>query len=137
MSDILRRLGPTLGALATALLNATLILVALCLWLGWMLVSEARGVATALSDRVSLLQSLQSEVAGLRADLSDLQLQANPAAATAALALRVASLDDYLTATTEGITALLADPGLLVDGTVDRAALQIRRMVGRCVATGG
>lgn len=72
-----RRLGTTLKNLVLALLNATLILLALCLWLGLRIASEVRGATENLSLNLGLVQPLQqdaaaiaTQVAGLRADLA-------------------------------------------------------------------
>lgn len=140
MTDLSRRLGRTLSSLVLALLNATLILLALCLWLGCHLLTEARGVAAGLSERAAILQPLQSEVlglradvAGLRADLAARQASADPAAGTAALAERLAALDARISATTDRLDELVADPGLMVDRAVDRAVLRLGSGLGLCV----
>lgn len=72
-----RRLGTTLKNLVLALLNATLILLALCLWLGLRIASDFRGATENLSLNLGLVQPLQqnaatiaTQVAGLRADLA-------------------------------------------------------------------
>ncbi|NSY36957.1 hypothetical protein [Leisingera sp. ANG59] len=64
--------------LTKTLLNATLILLALCLFLGWKLMAAAEGVtanAAALADRVTPLRTsvtgLQAEVAALRGSLTE------------------------------------------------------------------
>lgn len=138
-----RRLGRTLGALLLALLNATLILLAVCLWFGWKMVFEARAITGEVAASVALLQPLQSEILGLRADVSGLrsdlaalQGQANPAPAVAALSARLAGIDSRIAATTERADALLADPGSLVDRAVDRAAMQIKSGIAACTPLG-
>ncbi|UWQ81108.1 hypothetical protein K3725_08965 [Leisingera sp. S132] len=68
----------TLFDLAKALLNATLILLALCLFLGWKLMTAAEGAtanAAAIADRVlplrTDLEALQAEAAALRSTAQD------------------------------------------------------------------
>ncbi|WP_175392924.1 hypothetical protein [Leisingera sp. JC1] len=68
----------TLFELAKALLNATLILLALCLFLGWKLMAAAEGVtanAAAIADQVSPLRTavsgLQEEAAALHSTVQD------------------------------------------------------------------
>jgi hypothetical protein len=137
-----RTLGGTLWSLFLALLNATLILLALCLWLGWQALSEARAVARGLVERTALLAPVTAELAGLRAEVAGLQGEvAALAEGEAGLALaefgdRLAGLDGRIAAATARLDALAADPGLLVDRAVDRAALQIRDTIGACTVSG-
>jgi hypothetical protein len=145
MADAPRRqFGRTLGSLALALVNATLILLALCLWLGWQVVSEARAVTAQLAERAGLLQPLQtellglrSEVAGLRSDLAAWRAEGDASAALTGLADQLEGVDARLSAATDQVDALLDDPGLLVDRAVDRAALQIKSGIAACTVAGG
>lgn len=138
-----RSLGRAAWGVLVALINATLILVALCLWLGWKMVSEARGIGNDLAQNLVLLQPLQdpirelsSEVTGLRADLAGLDGKAEASAAVAALQTRLAAIEARILATTDRADALLADPGLLVDRAVDRTAMQIREGIAACTPLG-
>ncbi|NVK12541.1 MAG: hypothetical protein HWE35_00010 [Rhodobacteraceae bacterium] len=88
--------------LAKALLNATLILLALCLFLGWKLMDAAGGVtanAAAIADRVTPLRTavagLQEETASLRAALQDGTGTA-PAVRLEQLEHRLAQIQDSL-----------------------------------------
>jgi hypothetical protein len=123
-----------------ALLNATLILLALCLWLAWHVLSEARAISGGLAEGLaqvnpvtSELAGLRAEVAGLRADLAGAQAQGE---GVAAFSERVAALDGRLSEAAAQIDAAIADPGPLIDRAVDRAALQIRSSIAACTAEG-
>jgi hypothetical protein len=138
-----RTLGRTLGDLALALVNATLILVALCLWLGWMVLSEVRGITAGLNAAVALanpvtaeLAAVRAEVAGLRADLAALPEGVGSGAELAALRDRAVQMDARFAGAAAQFDALAADPGLLVDRAVDRAALQIRSGLAACTPAG-
>jgi hypothetical protein len=138
-----RTLGRTLWSLFLAMLNATLILVALCLWLGWHVLSETRAIADRLADSLTLLTPIKGEIAGLRSDLSGLrgdlaglQGQAAGSAALTALGSRLAAMDSRITETGNRIDAMTADPGTLIDRAVDRVALQIKSGIDACTAPG-
>jgi hypothetical protein len=135
-----RSLGRTLGSLALAVLNATLILLALCLWLAWHVLSEARAISGALAEGLaqvspvgSELAGLRAEVAGLRGDLAGLQGQGE---GVAALGARLAALDTRLAVAQDRLDAALTDPGPLIDRAVDRAAYQVRAGIAACTAVG-
>ncbi len=71
----------TLKDLLLALLNATLILVALCLFLGWKLASTVDGIASSFAQNIQIvaplkdeIQGVRGELAALRSDLSAIQL---------------------------------------------------------------
>lgn len=70
----------TLKDLALALLNATLILVAVCLFLGWKLSSTVNGVLTDFASNIQIVgpmrddvQTMTAEVSALRGDLASLK----------------------------------------------------------------
>ncbi|AZV78534.1 hypothetical protein EBB79_12045 [Parasedimentitalea marina] len=67
----------TILDLLKAMINATLLLLALCLYLGWMLVSTIQDVTGDVTEAIAQvtpvqarIQDLQSEVAGLRRDIT-------------------------------------------------------------------
>ncbi|MCX7288305.1 MAG: hypothetical protein NTW20_12335 [Rhodobacterales bacterium] len=139
MTASTRTPGSVIWSLLVAMLNATLILVALCLWLGWHVMSEARAITDRLADGMALLTpvtdelaGLRAEVAGLRGDLASLPGQAAGSAALTAFGDRLAALDSRLTTTGDRIDAMTADPGALIDRAVDRAALQIKSGIAAC-----
>ncbi|WP_170759425.1 hypothetical protein [Ruegeria lacuscaerulensis] len=63
----------TLKDLLLALLNATLILVAVCLFLGWKLASKVEGITTAFSEKVQIVAPLRDEIQGVRGELAALR----------------------------------------------------------------
>ncbi|KIC19737.1 hypothetical protein [Leisingera sp. ANG-DT] len=90
----------TLFDLAKALVNATLILLALCLFLGWKLMAAAEGVtanAAAIADQAAPLRTaitgLQSDVAALRSSMQDGSVSS---ARLTQLEARVAKVQDSL-----------------------------------------
>jgi len=72
----------TIYDLLKAMINATLILLALCLFLGWKLMSSVQDVTVRVTEAVlqvtpvqDRIQDLRLEVAGLRSDLVNLPEQ--------------------------------------------------------------
>ncbi len=63
----------TLKDLLLALLNATLILIALCLFLGWKLASTVEDVTSGLSEKLQVVAPLRDEAQGIREQLSGLR----------------------------------------------------------------
>ena len=131
----------TLAHLGLALLNATLILAALCLFLVWRVLTSAEAVAerfeTALTTTAARLAPVETqldaltvEVTGLRADLAGLRAEAGAAGTAGAEALaarldrleaRLAPLDDGAARLAEVADAAGSDPGAALDRAVDRA----------------
>ena len=143
MTASTRTFGRTLWSLLLAMLNATLILMALCLWLGWHVLSEARAITGRLTDSMTLLTPVTDEIAGLRAevlalrgDLADMKGQDAGSATMTAFDDRLAKLDSRVTKTGDQIETMIADPGALIDRAVDRAALQIKSGIAACTASG-
>ena len=135
-----RRLAPTLRNLVLALLNATLILAALVLWLSW----KAADAVHEVTEDVDLalvgldpvrddLALLIGEVSGLRADLAALPAAAPGAAATVppALVQRLQALDDRLTEALARVEGLTAEPGALVDLAIGAAAEDLTQAAAR------
>ncbi|WP_170399738.1 hypothetical protein [Ruegeria arenilitoris] len=63
----------TLKDLLLALLNATLILVALCLFLGWKLASTVEGITTVFEEKLQIIAPLKDEIRGVRGELAALR----------------------------------------------------------------
>jgi hypothetical protein len=111
-----RSLGRSVGNLVLALLNATLILAALCLWLAWGALSAAERVSgqieeaaqTVLPLRTEIV-SLTEEIAATRAELAE--LRSDGAADRAGLEQRIAGVE----------AELAADPEVLIDRAVTSA----------------
>ncbi len=124
----------TLKDLLLALLNATLILVALCLFLGWKLASTVDGVTTNLSEKLQVVAPLREEAQGIRGELAALRdelalLQTDGDLIDGINEQRVTTVLDKLDAletklqTVQTRFADLADsPDMLVDQAVESAA---------------
>lgn len=63
----------TFKDLLLALLNATLLLVALCLFLGWKLASTVQEVTSDVTQTVQAVSPLREEAQGIRGELSALR----------------------------------------------------------------
>jgi len=138
------RLRRTLGQLGLALVNATLILVVLCLFLAWRTVATVERVtetaAAAAAEQVAALSpvadgigAVRQDIAALRADLAGLRQSGAEEAAAASdrLAERLEATESRLEALSgrvgPAVEAVSADPGVLIDRAVaagvDRAGL--------------
>ncbi|MGR3803908.1 hypothetical protein [Marinibacterium profundimaris] len=109
-----------IGNLILALLNATLILVALCLWLALQVSHSAERVVDRANEAVAQihpvtveLQGLQDEVAGLRADLDTMATGASDQAQAAAEAAQARI--DQMQAKIDAVEERLADLRTLPD----------------------
>lgn len=116
--------------LILALVNATLILVALCLFLLWQVSESGERVAAAFAENLQILRPLRQDLQGVRDELagirSDIQALGGDAGATAND--RLARLQTRMTAAgqrlddAEATLARLADvPRTLMQSAVDRS----------------
>jgi hypothetical protein len=133
-----RRLAPTLRNLALALLNATLILAALVLWLAWRTADAVHDV----TDDVDLalvgldpvrddLALLVDEVTALRADLAALSSAGAGLSVPGTLGPRIEALDARLTEALARVDRLSSEPGALVDLAVGSLTESLTRSVAR------
>lgn len=119
-------LGRTLRNLAVAMLNATLILVAVCLWLGWSTLSAAERVSLQIGEAAQAIvpvraeiTGLTAEIAGVRSDIATLGAGASAdGAAMVALDTRIAAVEAQLADLNDRLAALGADPEALIDRAV-------------------
>lgn len=130
-----RRLGRTLMNLGLALLNATLILMALCLWLGLGLASTVKSITSDFAaNLVSIdpvrdeIRDLTGELAALRADIATAQNATGELRSQAALTAsdKIGALDVRFTAIANRLQAIASQPEVLVDDAIDRAAEEIK-----------
>jgi len=129
MSD--RSLGRTLRNLCLALLNATLILAALCLWLGWRLADTVQNISTEVTRTVAAARPIQSdfqgltkEVSALRTDIASLR---NSSGEPSSFELqkyekRLGEIDARLTSMGQKLETALRDPDALIETAVGAAA---------------
>ncbi|MBO9472050.1 hypothetical protein J7413_00720 [Shimia sp. R10_1] len=129
--------------LLIALINATLILVALCLFLLWQLSGTAERVVAEFAENLQIVkpmeervQSLQSEVVGLREDLANLSLEsaALNLPATQALATRADALQAELEAINSNLQTLAETPDRLMSEGVERLSARASEGLGKLAA---
>lgn len=119
-------IGRTAANLALAVLNATLILAAICLWFAWGAFSAANDVADTLSEATaritpvrSDIQSLTSEIAELRSALSEIQASAqNEPARLTAVTDEISALRAEIASVGTKLETIAADPDNLIDRAV-------------------
>ena len=124
-----RTLPQTLGQLALALLNATLILLALCLWLGWGAASAVRDVSGDMAMRKEVLtglrddlQGLTAEVAALRSDLAQGKTPDGP---------RIDALDTRLATISESLARTAEAANRMADASAQAVGNEIRAFLNR------
>lgn len=133
-----RSLGRTLWNLCLALLNATLILVALCLWLGWRLADTVQNISTQVTQTVvearpirEDLSLLTDEVANLRSDLSKLG-EGTGGYSSLALARYEQRLGEFgaqLSGFGQRIDTALSDPDALIETAISATADELTGFV--------
>ncbi|WP_424986530.1 hypothetical protein [Microbulbifer sp. S227A] len=133
-------MGKTLKDLALALLNATLILVALCLVLALMVFNRANSLADSFAENLQIVTPLQesvqttgAEIAALRTDLAELKDQSGDVSSAAMtrvqdrIEMMQARLDDMMNTVTE----LRGTPERLLDQAIETAGDQAVMTVSR------
>lgn len=124
-------MGKALWNLIVALVNATLILVALCLFLGLQLVKKVDSVTANLGQSFDVLAPLQADFAETRTDLGEIRtelaaLRQNAGAATSAEFQAAAGRIDALETRIDGVLTqaetLVQDPGSLIDRAIRQGA---------------
>ena len=130
-----RKLITVIKDLALAFLNATLILIAICLWLAWQLsdtVSSAGSEFAASLVRVQPLrddvQAMTTEIASLRADLAAMGQRTGEVGSQAFRSVhgRVETLEARVSGTLTKIEALVSQPEQLVDYAIDQTAISLK-----------
>lgn len=117
--------------LFVAMLNATLILVAVCLILLVMLFTKVNSLTTQFAQNLQIVAPLQesieetrAEVAGLRSDITALKNSSQDVSslAMAQLQTRLESVDDRISKMDTSMTKLTQAPTLLVDHAIEQAS---------------
>lgn len=121
-----RSLGRRVGNLLVALVNATLILAALCLWFAWGALSAAERVAAQIEDAAEMVLPMRAEIATLTEEIAATRtelatLRAGGTENRAALEQRMAGVEAELARLTATVAALGADPEALIDRAVTSA----------------
>lgn len=116
--------------LALAMINATLILILLCLVLVWRINVTANTLTEAFARNVQVLAPVQADVrqmtaelVALRSDIEAIRLQSGPFSSS--LALRVDAqldgLENRMSALSASMTPLLENPSDLIDKGIESA----------------
>jgi hypothetical protein len=135
MSD--RTVARSLGNLVLALLNATLILTALCLWLAWSAFSAAERVSADLRAAAEVVlplreeaQALTAEIATARLDIAALQEVGVAApASVAALQDAIDRMEAQLAQLAGAIASLERSSTTLIDRSIEMAFREAGRVV--------
>ncbi|WP_353471124.1 hypothetical protein PVT71_07200 [Salipiger sp. H15] len=134
-----RSFGKTIKDLLLALLNATLILVALCLFLALQLSHRVEEITGSFARNLVSLDPLRteigtmtSEVTGLRDDVRALREGGSEMTTEAArkITARLDALDARLGTAAQRIEVLLDSPEQLVDHAIDRVAEEVKQGLG-------
>ena len=121
----------TLKDLVLALLNATLILLALCLFLAWMVFDRANQVADTFADAVQVVtplrtqtQEIVAQLEGLRGDLDalDKDTSVENVRQLAEIRSELATLNTQLNEVHKRIDDLSDKPSQLLDQTITATA---------------
>ena len=133
-----RSVGRTLWNLCLALLNATLILVAICRFLGWRLASTVEGISETFANTILQarpirddFQALQLEVSGLREDVADLKAAPGTPVTASLVGLnsKLSRIDENLSGISEKIAGAFDDPDALVETAIRTAAGELAGFV--------
>lgn len=129
----------TLKDLLIAMINATLILVAICLFFLWRLSGTAERVVASFAQNLQIVQPLETKVDGLRSQVANLrgdlaEISLDSSAVTAQAAERLQTRANALQLELEGINnslARLADtPETLMQTALDDVATRISGRIG-------
>lgn len=118
-----RSLGRSIGSLLLALVNATFILVALCLWLAWGALSAAERVSEQIVEAARTVLPLRTEIATLSKEIAAARTDLGTFGTTrekdtSALEARIAGAEAQLAELTTAVTALGANPEELIESAV-------------------
>lgn len=124
MSD--RSLGRSVGNFCLALLNATLILAALCLWFAWGALTAAERVSARIEEAARTVLPLRTEIVTLTEEIVATRTElarrrSEGATESAALYERIADLEVEVAALTSAVMALDPDPETLIERAVTSA----------------
>lgn len=131
MSDASKRILRTIGSLILAVLNATLILLALCLWLAWNVVGTARSIAADVGAQIDDLRPFQASIAQLKDEVAELRLAVQSfetqdgglaAATLRSLQGQVVTMDEKLGQVSTRLGRIVDDPTVLIDHAIGTAA---------------
>lgn len=143
-----RRVFGVLQDLAVAMFNATLILLALCLWLAWQLSDTLSSAASEFaSSLISVqplredVQSMTGEISALRNELASIAQSSGEVRSQAFRTLqeRTDTLELRISGTMEKVETLVNHPERLIDYAIDQAAVSMKSAMSdmwQCNGTG-
>jgi methyl-accepting chemotaxis protein len=133
----------TLKDLALAMLNATLILIVLCLFLAWKIADKADQIAASFARNLITVEPLRQDIQGAIAEMATLsraleQMSSQSVELTAAglqqMQSQVEQINARMNTARQSITTLTETPTKLidyaVDATADRLTLSINDLRG-------
>ncbi len=133
-----RSLAQTFWGLFLALLNATLVLAALCLWFAWGALSAADRVSGQINEAAQTVLPLRGEIATLTAEIAAARadLAALPPGGTEAAALqaRLAGIEMRMAELSASVSTLTADPDALIDRAVSLAFTGLGDAMAQAIA---
>lgn len=121
----------TLKNLGLALINATLILIALCLFLAWMITGRIDSLASTFAQNLNIvaplredIQGATAEMAALRSDLAAIKTQSGDisSATLQRLQERVEQTQSKLDMAQQSVSKLTQAPARLIDHAIETAA---------------
>lgn len=124
----------TLKDLLLALLNATLILLALCLFLGWKLAQSVENIRAGFAENLQVVAPLKDQAQGIRGELAALRsdldaIRSNGGVADSATAQklnatlqRLDGLEDRMATAQERLAGLAEKPEDLIDFAITTTA---------------
>lgn len=128
--------------LALALVNATLLLAALCLFFAWRLTATVDGMVGTFASNLQVagplrqdVQAMTTELAALRTDLAALGSRTGEinSAAMQAVQVRVEKMEARVAQAGDTIDALKAAPGELVDQVIETSMQSAARAFSAAV----
>lgn len=129
----------TLKDLLVAMINATLILVAICLFFLWRLSESAERVVASFAQNLQIVAPLENsvdrlrnEVAGLRSDLASISLDSSAltAQATANMQRRADAVQTELEGINSSLARLADTPETLMQTALDDVATRVSGRIG-------
>ena len=130
-----RKLITVIKDLALAFLNATLILIAICLWLAWQLSDTVSSATSEFAASLVRLQPLRddvramtTEIVSLRTDLAAIGQRTGEVGSQAFSAVqeRVETLEVRVSGTLTKMETLVAQPDKLIDYAIDQVAISLK-----------
>ncbi|SHI86472.1 hypothetical protein SAMN05444000_103240 [Shimia gijangensis] len=112
----------TVKNLLLAMINATLILVAVCLFLFWQVSSTAERVAGNFAANLDVLEPVTKSVRGLTTEVATLRIELSAAQGQTQIAARIDALDAKLAQLQASMDKIVDTPDRLMITAIDAAS---------------